>query len=42
MARRRLITDWFKGHGWDFVCFSEHNILMEGEKYRGHQGGRAT
>lgn len=27
-----LIADWFKSRGWDFVCFSEHNILMEGEK----------
>jgi hypothetical protein len=28
-----VIADWFKSHGWHFVCFSEHNILMEGEKY---------
>ncbi len=27
-----IIADWFKTNGWDFVCFSEHNILMEGEK----------
>jgi hypothetical protein len=27
-----MIADWYKSRGWDFVCFSEHNILMEGEK----------
>lgn len=28
-----IIADWYKKHGWDFVCFSEHNILMQGEKF---------
>lgn len=28
-----IIADWYKERGWDFVCFSEHNILMEGEKF---------
>lgn len=32
-AAPELVADWYKARGWDFVCFSEHNILMEGEKY---------
>jgi len=28
-----LIADWYKSNGWDFMGFSEHNILMEGEKF---------
>jgi len=24
---------WYEDHGWDFVCPSDHNILLEGEKY---------
>ncbi len=28
-----IIADWYQEQGWDFVCFSEHNILMEGEKF---------
>ena len=31
-AAPEFIADWYKTRGWDFVCFSEHNILMEGEK----------
>ena len=27
-----IIADWYKERGWDFVCFSEHNVLMRGEK----------
>ncbi|MBX3176906.1 MAG: histidinol-phosphatase [Candidatus Hydrogenedentes bacterium] len=28
-----IIADWYKSQGWDFLCFSDHNILLEGEKY---------
>ncbi|MCF6287528.1 MAG: histidinol-phosphatase, partial [Candidatus Hydrogenedentes bacterium] len=28
-----IIADWYKKHGWDFMCFSDHNTLLEGEKY---------
>ena len=27
------IIQWYKTRGWDFVCNSEHNTLMEGERF---------
>ncbi len=27
------IIQWYKSRGWDFVCNSEHNTLMQGERY---------
>jgi len=27
------IIQWYKTRGWDFVCNSEHNTLMQGERY---------
>lgn len=27
------ISDWYKGHGYDFLVMSDHNILLEGEKW---------
>jgi hypothetical protein len=27
------IIHWYKTRGWDFVCNSEHNTLMQGERY---------
>jgi hypothetical protein len=28
-----IIADWYKSHDFDFMSFSEHNILMEGDKF---------
>jgi len=28
-----MVVDWFKSHGYDFFCLSDHNVLMEGEKW---------
>lgn len=27
------IIQWYVDHGWDFVCPSDHNVLMEGDRY---------
>jgi hypothetical protein len=27
------IADWYKTHGYDFLVLSDHNILLEGEKW---------
>lgn len=32
-AAPEFIIDWYLDHGWDFVCPSDHNVLMEGERY---------
>jgi hypothetical protein len=28
-----MIMDWYKTHGYDFLCLSDHNTLAEGEKW---------
>jgi len=28
------IADWYKSHGYQFLVLSDHNILLEGEKWR--------
>src|SRR5688572_23723961 len=28
-----LIADWYKKNGYDFLAFSDHNTLHEGEKW---------
>lgn len=28
-----MAIDWYKSHGYDFFTLSEHNVLMEGEKW---------
>lgn len=28
-----LVAAWYKDHGYHFVCFSDHNVLQEGERY---------
>ena len=25
---------WYKDNGWDFICFTDHNILLEGETFK--------
>jgi hypothetical protein len=30
-----MITDWYKSNGYDFLAISDHNILLEGEKWVG-------
>lgn len=32
-AAPEYIIQWYLDHGWDFVCPSDHNVLMEGERY---------
>ena len=32
-AAPEYIIQWYLDNGWDFVCPSDHNILMEGEKF---------
>jgi len=32
-AAPELIADWYKTHGYDFLVLSDHNILLEGEKW---------
>src|SRR5581483_9224200 len=27
------IADWYRSHGYDFLVLSDHNILLEGEKW---------
>jgi hypothetical protein len=27
------IADWYKSHGYDFLVLSDHNILLQGEKW---------
>src|SRR5262245_49373581 len=28
-----MIVDWYKGSGYDFLALSDHNILLEGQKW---------
>lgn len=28
-----VISDWYKGNGYDFLAISDHNLLAEGEKW---------
>jgi hypothetical protein len=28
-----LVSEWYKSHGYDFLVLSDHNILLEGEKW---------
>ena len=32
-AAPELVIKWYEEHGWDFVCPSDHNVLMEGERF---------
>ncbi len=32
-AAPELIIKWYEDNGWDFVCPSDHNVLMEGERF---------
>jgi histidinol phosphatase-like PHP family hydrolase len=32
-AAPEYVIKWYADHGWDFVCPSDHNTLLEGEKY---------
>ncbi len=29
-----LVSDWYSGHGYQFLVLSDHNILAEGEKWK--------
>ncbi|MFP4502371.1 MAG: histidinol-phosphatase [Candidatus Hydrogenedentota bacterium] len=28
-----MVAAWYKDHGYNFVCPSDHNVLLEGERY---------
>ena len=28
-----MVAAWYKDHGYDFICLSDHNVLQEGERY---------
>ena len=28
-----MVTDWYRSHGYDFLAISDHDCLMEGEKW---------
>ncbi len=28
------VTTWYKEHGWDFICYTDHNVLLEGDTYK--------
>lgn len=32
-AAPEYIIDWYRERGWNFVCNSDHNTLLEGERY---------
>jgi hypothetical protein len=29
-----MVAQWYKQHGYDFLTLSDHNVLMEGERWR--------
>lgn len=37
-----MIADWYKGHGYDFLALTDHNVLAEGERWIDLPGGKAT
>jgi len=40
-AAPEKIADWYKSHDYDFLVISDHNILLEGEKWRKVGTGKA-
>jgi len=28
-----MVVDWFKSHGYDFFCLTDHNVLMQGDRW---------
>src|SRR2546422_577929 len=40
-----MIVDWYKQHGYQFLALSDHNILLQGEKWieaTNNKGGQAA
>ncbi len=33
-AAPELVASWYKEHGWDFICFTDHNVLLEGDSFK--------
>ncbi len=33
-AAPEVYTDWYKEHGWQFICYTDHNVLLEGERLK--------
>ena len=27
-----MVVDWYKGHGYNFLALSDHNVLQEGQR----------
>jgi hypothetical protein len=40
-AAPEKIADWYKSHGYDFLVLSDHNIMLDGEKWRKVGSGKA-
>lgn len=32
-AAPEVAAAWYKDHGWHFICMSDHNIMLRGERY---------
>lgn len=32
-AAPEVAAAWYKDHGWNFICMSDHNIMLRGERY---------
>lgn len=33
-AAPEVYTAWYREQGWHFICYTDHNILLEGDNYR--------
>ncbi|HDP33887.1 MAG TPA: hypothetical protein ENN29_02120 [Candidatus Hydrogenedentes bacterium] len=33
-AAPEVVTAWYKERGWHFICYTDHNILLEGDTYK--------
>lgn len=40
-AAPEQVAAWYKENGWHFVCFTDHNVILEGEQYKPVEEGTA-
>lgn len=40
-AAPEVVASWYKEHGWQFVCFTDHNVIVEGEQFKPIEDGSA-
>lgn len=33
-AAPEQVTAWYKEHGWDFICYTDHNVLLQGDTFK--------